>query len=164
MRPPGRDCGDLIHYEEYLVHGAHIEPVWRIGAPQDTGPADRVVHDTYYSPRRPGRTDFIMDLKADNKVALVPEWTDEMSNKAAPPPDAVVSYTVDDPSVINLIDNGDGTWTAASTGALGVANIHGEASWGGRVATGDGQLVVVAGDAERFGVGFGTPEEVTPDF
>lgn len=163
MRPPGRDCGDLIHFEEWMVRGLHVEPVWHVGAPEDTTPADRYVHYHYYAPRRPGRTDCIMDLKADKKVALLPAWRDEMHNRTGAPADATVSYTVDDPTVINLIDNGDGTWHAASTGNLGTANVHGEAAWGGRVATGDVQFVVVAGDAERFEVETGPEEEVTPD-
>lgn len=163
MRPPGRDCGDLIHFDEWLVRGSHVEPVWHIGTPEDTTPGERLVHHRYSSPRTPGRTEFTMDLHADKKVALLPRWLDEMGHPAPAPADAVVTYSVDDPEIVTLIDNGDGTWHAAATGVLGVANVHGEASWGGRTATGDGQLVIVPGDAERFGLEFGAPEEVTPD-
>lgn len=163
MYPPGIDHGDLIHFDEWLVRGLHVEPVWHIGAPEDTTPGDRGVHYLYYSPRRPGRTDSIMDLKADKKVALTPAWSDEMGHRTVAPADAAVSYTVDDPTIVALLDNGDGTWHAASTGTLGTANVHGEASWAGRTATGDVQFVVIPGDAERFEIEVGPEEEVTPD-
>lgn len=66
------------------------------------------------------------------------------------------------PSIINLTDNGDGTAVAAAVGVLGTANVHGEAT-GPVTASGDLQIVVVAGDAERFEIVAGAPEEVTPD-
>jgi hypothetical protein len=106
-----------------------------------------------------------VDLQADKKVALSLQYTDEVGNAVPAPVDAVAVYTVDDPSIINLTDNGDGTAEAAATGTLGTANVHVEASSvsTGLSLTGDLQLVVVAGLAERIAIVAGAPEEVTPD-
>lgn len=85
-----------------------------------------------------------------------------MNNPVPFPDGETVVYTVDDPSIINLTDNGDGTATAAATGTLGTANVHADAS-GPVTVTGDLQIVVVAGLAERAAIVAGEPEEVTPD-
>ena len=103
-----------------------------------------------------------MDLQADKKVALSVEFTDEVGNVVPTPVGETVVYTVDDATIIALTDNGDGTASAAATGVLGTANVHVDAS-GPVAATGDLQLVVVAGDAERVAIVAGPPEEVTPD-
>lgn len=103
-----------------------------------------------------------MDLQADKKVTLTGGFKDEMGNPVPLPAGETVVYTVDDPSIINLTDNGDGTAVAAAVGVLGTANVHGEAT-GPVNASGDLQIVVVAGDAERFEITPGEPEEVTPD-
>lgn len=97
------------------------------------------------------------------QVPLSGEFTDEMGNPVATPPDATVVYTVDDPTIINLTDNGDGTAVAAAVGVLGTANVHAVATWGANEVTGDLQIVVVAGLAERFNIVAGEPTEVTPD-
>lgn len=104
-----------------------------------------------------------MDLAADQQVPLSAEFTDEVGNPTTSPTGAVVTYTVDDPTVINLTDAGDGTANAAATGTLGTANVHVEATWDGQTVTGDLQIVVVAGLAERLNVVAGEPTEVTPD-
>jgi hypothetical protein len=136
--------------------------VLRVGAPRDTDESDRVIKGPpYHTPT--GRIDLIMDLQADKKVALSVEYTDEVGNPTDAPAGATVTYTVDDPTIINLTDNGDGTAEAAATGTLGTANVHVDATANGQTLTGDLQLVVVAGLAERLNVVAGTPEEVTPD-
>lgn len=156
------DYGDLRHVEQWLVKGRHLRPTWHIGAPHNTSAADRVVHGTPITPT--GKVDFVMDLKADQGTDLaLGNWKDEMGNPAATPADAVVVYTVDDPALVNLTDNGDGTARADAVGTLGVANVHAEIDWTGGHATGDLQLVVVAGDAERVEIVAGEPTEVTPD-
>lgn len=104
-----------------------------------------------------------MDLAADQQVTLSGEFTDEVGNPVATPADTTVVYTVDDPTIINLTDNGDGTAVAAATGTLGTANVHAEATWNGNTVSGDLQIVVVAGLAERFNIVAGEPTEVTPD-
>lgn len=105
-----------------------------------------------------------MDLKADQQVVLTGAWTDEMGNEVPTPAEASVTYTVDNSDVITLTDNADGTALAAATGELGTANVHAVANAPGfPTATGDLQLVVVAGDAQRFTITAGEPTEVTPD-
>ena len=104
-----------------------------------------------------------MDLQADKQVTLTGQFTDEVGNAVPAPDGSTVTYTVDDASVINLTDNGDGTAVAAATGTLGTANVHGEASFNGSTVSGDLQIVVVAGLAERFTISAGEPTEVTPD-
>jgi len=104
-----------------------------------------------------------MDLQADKKVALTASYTDEVGNPVPTPADAAVTYTVDDPTIINLTDNGDGTAEAAATGTLGTAHVHVDATSGGITLTGDLEIVVVAGLAERVAIVAGEPEEVTPD-
>lgn len=135
---------------------------WHIGVPRDTTPADRVIQGPPYATTQ-RKADLTMDLMADKQVALSAQWTDEVGNPVATPADATATYTVDDPTIINLTDHGDGTATAAATGTLGTATVHGEFTTGGQTLTGDLQLVVVAGLAERVNLVAGEPEEVTPD-
>jgi len=105
-----------------------------------------------------------MDLAADKKVPLLaPTFTDEVGNPVPAPAGATFVYTVDDPTIIALTDNGDGTGEAAAVGTLGTANLHLDATFNGSTATGDLQIVVVAGLAERVAINVGPPEEVTPD-
>lgn len=135
--------------------------VWHLGAPLDTTEVDRVAGPPPAEmPVR--KADVIVDLQADKKVPLSVQFTDEVGNPVPAPEGEVVAYTVDDPSIINLTDNGDGTASAAATGVLGSANVHVDAS-GPLAASGDLQIVVVAGLAERLAVVAGAPEEVTPD-
>lgn len=136
--------------------------VLHVGAPRDTDPSDRVVKGPpYHQPT--GKVDLIMDLQADKKVTLTGTYTDEVGNPTETPVGATVVFTVDDPTIINLTDNGDGTAVAAAVGTLGTANVHAEATANGQTLTGDLQIVVVAGLAERFAIVAGEPEEVTPD-
>jgi hypothetical protein len=135
--------------------------VWHIGQITDTTEEDRVAGPPPES--KPARkADVIMDLQADKKVGLSVEFTDEVGNPTTTPANETITYTVDDPSIINLTDNGDGTATAAATGTLGAAVVHVDAT-GDVAATGDLQIMVVAGLAERLNVVAGAPEEVTPD-
>lgn len=157
------DYGDLLHIEQWVVKGRGLHWIWRIGPALDTTPADRTVHRDTYVPRTTERKDLVMDLQADKMVTCSIEWTDEIGNPATPPADAIVTYTVDDPAIINLTDNGDGTAVAAATGALGTANVHGVATTAGLTQEGDLQIVVVPGLAERMNIVAGEPEEVTPD-
>lgn len=156
------DFGDLIHVEQWLVKGRRrFRITWHVGAPVDTTEADRVIT----GPATPstGRADATMDLLADKQAPLGIEWTDEIGNPTDIPVDAVMTYTVDDPSLINLTDNGDGTATAAAVGALGTATVHVEATANGEGFTGDLAINVVAGLAERINIVAGEAVEVTPD-
>lgn len=155
------DYGDLLFQQRWIVKGHNLSFRWRIGPVLPSTPADREPHSTPATPS--GKATIIMDLMADQKVALSADFTDEMGNPAEKPADATVTYTVDDTSLITLTDNGDGTAVATAVGPLGTATVHGEASFGGRTVSGDLAIVVVAGLAERFTIATGTPEEATPD-
>lgn len=94
--------------------------------------------------------------------------TDEVGNPVSTnPADFTVGYNVDDPSLINLTDNGDGTAVAAATGTLGTAVVSVSATHNPSGRTGSGVLAieVIPGDAEVFTVEVtaGPEEEVTPD-
>jgi len=158
------DYGDLIHQERWIIKGRHLNFRWKIG------PVDSIIVTGMSGVNAPlvdtslQKVDVIMDLRADQKVALAGQWTDEVGNPVPTPPDSTVVFTVDNATVINLTDNGNGTAVAAATGTLGTANVHAVATAPGMPQlTGDLQIVVVAGLAERFNIVAGTPEEVTPD-
>jgi hypothetical protein len=159
------DLGDVIAHFTLEVPGLRRYGIqWHVGPALDTTPADRIPR----TPGRPGPTTrkvaFKMDLQADKKVSLSVQWTDEMGNPSDAPADGgSVSYSVDNIDVIALTDNGDGTAVAAATGALGDATVSVSAVAGGRTLTGDLDIHVVAGLAERVNVLAGAPEEVTPD-
>lgn len=159
------DLGDVVASFNLRVKGMRSPQIrWRIGAHLDVRPEDRV------TPRPPLRSvdstrkvDLIMDLQSDKKVKFKLRWTDENGNQAETPQDAQATYSVDNDSVIDLTDNGDGTCEAAATGNLGQAILHVEAQAGGKTVTGDMLINVVAGLAERVEMTAGEPEEVTPD-
>jgi len=111
-----------------------------------------------------------VQLHADKKVLLTAavSATDELGNPTTVNPgDVTVAYTVDDASLINLTDNGDGTASAAATGALGTAQVTATATHvpTGRTGTDVLTLEVIPGDAEIVSVAVtaGPEEEVTPD-
>lgn len=134
-----------------------------VSAPSDTTPDQRTGTTPPPYHIYDGRTQTIMDLQSDKKVTLTGEWTDENGNPTTAPADASVAYTVDNPGVILLTDNGDGSAVAAATGVLGTANVHADATGDGNTLSGDLQIIVVAGLAERFNIVAGEPEENTPD-
>ena len=129
----------------------------------DTVPADRIAGPApvYKSP--PGKVDLIMDLHADKKVALAVQPTDEVGNPTTF--DGTTVYAVDDASIVNLVDNGDGTAEAAATGVLGATLLTVQATRAsdGKVFNGALAVQVIAGDAESFEIVAGPEEEVTPD-
>lgn len=160
---PSLDLGDsVLEWNLRNKCCQRLKFLWRVGPVTDTGPEDRIIKPPPYH-QSTGRVDLIMDLLADQKVPLSGAYTDEVGNPVPTPAGATIVYTVDDPTIINLTDNGDGTAVAAATGTLGTANVHAEATANGTTLTGDLQIVVVAGLAERFTIVAGTPEEVTPD-
>lgn len=157
------DLGDVVAVFNLRVKGHRTPRVhWRFGVPVDSTPADRTIKPPpYYA--NTGKVDVHMDLQADKKVTASAGWTDEVGNPADAPADATVVYTVDDPTIIDLTDNGDGTCVVSATGTLGSATVHMEVTADGKTLTGDALVTVVAGLAERVNVVFGEPEEVTPD-
>ena len=158
------DLGDATLNVFLRVKGLQrLQARFHVGAPRDTSPEDRVIKGPPYAVT-PEKVDFIMDLQADKGVLLSFQFTDELEHPVPTPEGAVIVYTVDDPTVINLVNVGDGTAQALATGTLGTANVHGEATLpAGQVITGDMQIVVVVGLAERATMVAGEPFEVTPD-
>lgn len=119
-----------------------------------------------------------MDLQVDKELPILePTFTDEAGNTVPAPAGATQEVTSDNPDAVVIVTADDGQLVARSAGNLsddgagggvGPANIHVVATWtdadgGAHTATGDAQLVVVAGNAERIAVNFGAPREITPD-
>jgi hypothetical protein len=159
------DLGDLdVRFTLKARRARAPHFVWHFGAPQDVARADRKVRaqDHRHTPRT-GEVDLIMDLKADQKVKGRVKATDEVGNPVDLPADANVTVTAEDDSILDVTDNGDGSFEAAATGTLGESKLSLKGTLNGREVTGDALIVVVAGDAERFTVEFDEPEEVTPD-
>lgn len=157
------DLGDVVASFNLRIKGRRgYRLVWRIGAATDTHPDDRVVKHPPYA-QHTGKRDVVMDLLADKQVPLSVEFTDEVGNPVGTPDGSTVSFTVDDPTIINLTDNGDGTAVAAAVGNLGTATVHVVATLDGQEVTGDLAIVVVPGLAERINIFAGEPVEVTED-
>jgi len=157
------DLGDVVASFNLRIKGRQRHClIWRVGVTADTTPVDRIVKPPPYA-EPTGKRDLIMDLQADKKVALSVGFTDEVGNSVPTPDGTVATFTVDDPTVINLTDNGDGTAVAAAVGVLGTATVHVVSVLDGAEVTGDLAIVVVAGLAERVSVVAGEVTEVTPD-
>jgi hypothetical protein len=157
------DLGDVVASFKLRVKGRrHLRLTWRIGLITDTTPGDRIIKAPPYATRT-GKRDVTMDLMADKQVALSVGYTDEVGNPVPAPEDSTATFTVDDPTLINLTDNGDGTASAAAVGPLGTATVHVETTLDGETLTGDLAIVVVAGLAERVAVVAGEVTEVTAD-
>ena len=158
------DLGDITLSVALRVK--HFQPprfVWRVGPVRETSPDDRVLSDppTYKQP--PRKVDVIVDLQADKKVDFSFSPVDEMGNPTSF--DGTVVFAVDDPSVVTLTDNGDGSGTVAAVGVIGVATLTGTASPadGSDPIVGAEAVNVVAGDAEAFAFSFSEPVETDED-
>lgn len=136
--------------------------VWHFRAPVESEEEDRAVGPIPEC-KSQRKVMGIMDLQADKKVSFALQATDEVGNPTTFV--GTIVFTVDDPTIVNLTDNGDGSGEVAATGTIGVATLTGTATRDsdGAVFTGAEAINVVAGDAEAFSLTFGTPEEVTPD-
>lgn len=157
------DYGDLIHEERWIIKGRRVNFVAHYGAETNTGPADRVPGTTTPTPT-PRKAEIVMDLHVDKKRTRSVSPVDEFGN--ATTFDGTFAYTVDDPALVNLTDNGDGSCVIAAVGgsALGVANLTFTAA----PTVGDPivrveAVNVIAGEAESFTFVDGAEEEVTPD-
>ncbi len=158
------DFGDLIHEERWLIKGRRFTFVAHYGAERDTTAADRVA-GTGSVPPPPGKAvELIMDLHEDKKITRTASAADEFGVPVAF--DGTFAYAVDDATLVNLADNGDGSCVIAAVGggALGVANLTFTAT----PAVGDPTvrveaINVIAGAAETFVFTDSAEEEVTPD-
>jgi hypothetical protein len=156
------DLGDAVLRIELKVKGLRADKIIvHVGVPRDSRPEDRIKRGRV-TPAT-GRRDFIVDLKVDNSVDFSVSFTDEMDNPVQAPDGVSVTYSVDDDGILSLVDNGDGTCTVTPVGPLDSAHLHADVTVGDRTLTGDTEIVVVAGDAERVALVAGTPRETTPD-
>jgi hypothetical protein len=156
------DLGDAVLSIKLHVKGLHADRLkLHVSVPRDSKPEDHIKRGRV-SPAS-GRRDFTMDLKVDNTVDFTVQFTDEMENPVATPAGATVVYSVDDDGVLSLVDDGAGTATVTPVGPLDAAHLHAEVTVDGRTLTGDAEINVVAGDAERVALVAGTPRETTPD-
>ena len=159
------DLGDIVAtFDLRVKRFSDVKLVWVIGPVGKATAADR--HNagprpTYLQP--PGKVDLYMNLKADQKASFSLTGKDEMGNDADVS-GASLTFTVDDPSVVALTDNGDGTGEVAAVGPLGstVLNANGTLP-SGQAVSGTVAIDVVAGDVASLEFAFGEPEEVTPD-
>lgn len=145
---------------------APLDFILHWGVERDTTIEDRVkgTRPPYQTP--PTKVGSIMDLRADKKRTVQATGADEVGNPVPLPEGATVTYAVDDPALVNLTDNGDGSAVVAATGTLGstILRVTGALTPGGQQVTKEELISVIAGDAERFGdFTFGDEEEVTPD-
>jgi hypothetical protein len=129
---------------------------------RDTTPADRIPGTPPRYKQPPGKVDLIVDLHADKKVSFSLQAVDEMGNPTSF--DGTIAYTVDDPSIVAVTDNGDGSGVAAAVGPLGTALLTATITPTVGAPTEKTEAInVIAGDAASFSFTFGAEEEVTPD-
>jgi hypothetical protein len=156
--------GDVVAVVELRVPGLvryHVRRAYSVPRERpDARPAPAT--RTYRRTDRP-TNGVEMDLKADQEVDVRTRWQDEMGNPVDAPADATTVWETDNPAVLDVIDNGDGTATLGAVGGLGTANVKLTATGAGREIVGEDVINVVAGDAERVALEFGEPRERDDD-
>lgn len=160
------DLGDTVLDVRLLVKGKRLKLAFVIGPVLESTSKGRPGDSLSYDHRGTyGKVDVFMDLMADKQVALSLDFTDEMGNPQNDEPgDVTVTWSVDDPGLINLsTDNGGRTAVAAAVGGLGNAVVHVDVVANGQSLTGDLAISVVTGLAERVNVVPGEVSETTPD-
>ena len=158
------NLGDVVLSLNLRVPALH-RPRFRlhVGAPRRrTASVDHRSTSTFPC-SRPKEVLITMDLQADKEVDISVEFADEVGNPVPAPSSAVVVFSVDDATIIDLTDHGDGTAVAGATGVLGAAMVHVEITGDFPTLTGDLSIVVIPGDAQRVTVVAGAPRERTPD-
>lgn len=159
------DMGDIVIHTEWLLKGKHWTLVFHVGSHRDIAASERPAPVPAAFKSNPERIDLIMDLGADKKVQLTVAFQDELGNAVTTPDGATVAWTVDDTTIVALIDEvvNESIW-AAATGVLGSAIVSVSVTMpNSTVVTGDLLINVVAGEAERVAIVAGAPVEVTPD-
>lgn len=155
------DYGDLIHEERWIVKGRHLDFAVHYGAEVATGPENRVPGSTT-AVTPPERATITMDLHADKLRSRTATAVDEMGNPTVF--DGLITYAVDDPALINLTDNGDGSCIVAAVGPTGVANLTFTATpTVGTPIVRVEAINIIAGNAAEFAFVDGAEAEVTPD-
>jgi len=157
------DFGDLIHEERWLIKGKRFTFIPHFGAEMDVPPENRDPSGVAVPP--PRKAEIIVDLHADKQVTRSVTAGDEFGNPTVF--DGTYSYVGDNPALVNVIDNGDGTAVIAAVGGagnLGVANL----TFAATPTAGDPivrveAINVIAGGAETFTFTDSPETEVTPD-
>lgn len=159
------DLGDISLILEAKVHGLRrYRLILRLGPVRPSLPGDRIPNTTRPACGHTGKVDHQMDLMADQKSAFAVQWTDEVGNPVTAPEGATFTFSVDDPTLINLTVGTDGmSGEVAAVGTLGSTIFHAVGTFDGTEYSFDEALNVIAGDAERITVTFAEPTEVTPD-
>lgn len=156
------DYGDLVKQVRWITKGKRLRAVLHVGRHRKATAAER--GSTTQRTTTPGKVDHHMDLLADQGVDLLaPTFQDEMGNATDVPAGWTAEFTVSDPAILAVTENGDGTAFVAATGTLGQSTLSAAYTFNGRTVTGDELVTVVAGNAERVELNFGEPREVTPD-
>lgn len=158
------DEGDTLLQVRRLVKGRRFTVFFHDGAPVDTLPADRVPGgSTGPAPRKAER---MTDLHADKKFTRTATLGDEFGNPTTTGA-ASQTYVSDNPAVVNVTDNGDGSAVIAAVGGagnLGVANVTYTATLdSGATLERVDAINVIAGGAETVTFADSPEEEVTPD-
>jgi hypothetical protein len=159
------DLGDIVaEFNLHVKRFSDVKLVWVIGPVGKATAGDRQSagpRPQYLQP--PGKVDLYMNLKADQKAAFSLRGKDEMGNDADMA-GATLTFTVDDPSVATVTDNGDGTGEVAAVGPLGSTILNASGSLpSGQALSGTVAIDVIAGDVASVEFAFEEPEEVTPD-
>jgi len=155
------DEGDTILQTRRLIKGRRVNFAVHYGAETKARPEDHTPGTTTATPA-PGKALITMDLHADKKRTRAASAVDEMGNPTTFA--GTMTYAVDDPALVNLTDNGDGSCVVAAVGPVGVANLTFTATPDvGAVIERVEAINVIAGDAASFTFVDGDEEEVTPD-
>lgn len=160
------DLGDTVLDVRLLVKGKRLKLAFAIGPVLESTSKGRPgTQPSYHHQSTYGKVDVFMDLMADKQVALSLEFTDEMGNPQNDEPgDVTVTWSVDDPGLINLSTDTDGrNAVAAAVGGLGNAVVHVDVVANGQSLSGDLAITVVTGLAERVNIVPGEVTESTPD-
>jgi hypothetical protein len=134
---------------------------WTLGPVTHITAADRGT-PTPGGPPAPGhnrKADLTMQLQDDQKVDLAVTGDDDVNNAVAIA--GTVVYSVDDPTILALTDNGDGTAVIAATGKLGTATVTvTDTETGGAQITGTLAVAVVTSSPTSVTITPGTPTHV----
>jgi len=171
-------CGDLCGCHLPPREHGRLHTAIHVGAPRHTTPAERATGGDPSDRHHHRRVSTIMDLKVDQELPLLdPAFSDEAGDPVPAPEGATTVYTSDNDAAAFITTADDGTQVIRSAGVLsddgagggvGAANVHSVTTWTGTdggelTSTGDLQVVIVAGDAQRTTINVGAPREITPD-
>lgn len=92
-----------------------------------------------------------MDLLLNHTANLSLQWTDDDGNVVDTPEDVTGSYATNDPTVLTLVDHGDGTATITGL-KVGPATVTGTFTSGGQQFLGELHVDVFSTVASRINI------------